>query len=111
MEHRLEHRGNIAAGGQIRFAHALDEALRRVVADESHRELARDEPRSRGARGQKVQQVASFALAILLELLAQRLLCARLMSVGIEYEAATALRAIDCPAGKDARDLDDVGLR
>ena len=38
------------------------------------------------------------------------LFCAGLVAVGIEFESAAALGAVDGPAGEDARHLGDVGL-
>jgi hypothetical protein len=48
--------------------------------------------------------------AVFLDLLAQDFLGSGLMAGFVEFESASALRAIDGPAGEDAGHLGDVGL-
>src|ERR1700757_4930673 len=110
MEERFEYGRNVAAAFEIGLGHAIDQALRWVIADEAHGKLAGDELGRRRSHGEEMEKLAALEFAILLELLAERLLCARLMSIGIELEASAALWAFDGPAGKDSRHLCHIRL-
>jgi hypothetical protein len=62
VEEGLEDRGNVAAAGEVGLGHAIDEALRRIVADEADGELAGDELGSGRPSGEHVQKLAAFLL-------------------------------------------------
>ena len=57
-----------------------------------------------------MEQFAAFEFTAVLELLPERLLGAGLVAVGVEFETSAALRALDGPAGEDARYLRYVCL-
>ena len=71
--------------GEIGLGHAVDEACGGSSLTKRTASLREMKLRRCGPRGQQVQQIAAFALAVLLEFFAQHLLCARLVAVGIEH--------------------------
>ena len=73
VEERAQHRRNVAAAREISLRHAVDERLRRIVADKADRQLARKKLRRGRPRGQEVQQLAAFLLAVVFELSAPSL--------------------------------------
>ena len=111
MEEGLEHRGNVAAGRQIRLRHAVHQSLGRIVAHKADGQLARKELRRGRPHGQHVQQLAALHLAVLFDLCAQHRFRSALVALRREYKVSAELRPIDGPAGQHARHLRHVGLR
>ncbi len=90
LEHRAQHRGNVAVAALKRARHGLNEARGRFVGDEIRRELARDEARALRLLHEQIDRAFDFVEAATADRLAEKHMVVEVVAVRIELEQALA---------------------
>ena len=109
-ENRAQDRADIATRFLPGCYRGIDTAIRWLVRDEASTQLRADVVHRRALIREELEQPDAFILPVIVEGEPKDTLRSAIVRPLPEHESGTAFRALNAPAGEDARDCDDVLL-